>query len=125
MAGEHWKQQPDDQDYPAAQSFLSLLVGPKMAAKLVRALRKQDQLVRYAAKDLLRAARLPLLSSEDSEVAADLKKVKQGSKLSPVLVVRGDPLCIADGYHRICASYHIDEKAEVPCRIVAPPSARH
>jgi hypothetical protein len=38
--------------------------------------------------------------------------------LSPVLLVSGDPLWIADGYHRICVSYHIDEKAEVPCRIV-------
>jgi hypothetical protein len=24
----------------------------------------------------------------------------------------------ADGYHRICASYHLDEDADIPCRIV-------
>lgn len=123
MASEHWKNEPEDQDYPAATSYLSLLVGPELAAKLVKALRKQDELVHYAAKDLLRASHLPLLSSKDSEVAADLKKINFGSKLSPVLLVQGDPLWIADGYHRICVSYHIDEKAEVPCRIVPrPPS---
>jgi hypothetical protein len=28
------------------------------------------------------------------------------------------PLTIADGYHRVCASYHLDEDADVPCRLV-------
>ena len=27
------------------------------------------------------------------------------------------PLTVADGYHRICASYHLDEDADIPCRI--------
>jgi hypothetical protein len=118
LTSEHWKQEPEDQDFPAAEAFLSLLVGPSAAAKLAKALRKQEKLVTHAAKDLLRASGLPLLGPDDSEVAADLKKIKMGSRLSPVLLVSGDPLWIADGYHRICVSYHIDEKAEVPCRIV-------
>jgi hypothetical protein len=46
-----------------------------------------------------------------------------------VLLVRGrgdkgTPLTVADGYHRICASHHIDEDADVPCRLVALPSIR-
>jgi hypothetical protein len=118
MTSQHWKQEPEDHDFPAAEAFLSLLVGPSAAAKLAKALRKQEKLVNHAAKDLLRASGLPLLGPDDSEVAADLKKIKMGSRLSPVLLVFGDPLWIADGYHRICVSYHIDEKAEVPCRIV-------
>jgi hypothetical protein len=118
MTSEHWKQEPEDQDFPAAEAFLSLLVGPSPAAKLTKALRKQERLVNHAAKDLLRASGLPLLGPDDSEVAADLKKIQMGSRLSPVLLVFGDPLWIADGYHRICVSYHIDEKADVPCRIV-------
>jgi hypothetical protein len=118
MAGEHWKSEPEEQDFPAAISFLSLLVGMEAATKLVKALRKQDALVHHAAKDLLRASHLPLLPADDSEVAADLNKIKMGTKLSPVLLVQGDPLWIADGYHRVCVSYHVDEKAEVPCRIV-------
>ena len=74
---------------------------------------------RASVEDVLRAAGLPLLKLDDPEVAADLAKVKRGKKLSPVLLVQGVPLWIADGYHRVCASYHIDEKARVPCRIVA------
>ena len=66
---------------------------------------------------------LRLLTATDARVAADLKKVKRGQKLSPVLLVRGQmgqgmPLTIADGYHRICASYLIDPEADIPCRLV-------
>jgi hypothetical protein len=118
-AGEHWKDEPEEQDLPAAESFLSLLVGPGEAAKLRKALRKEKTLVHYAARDILRASGLPLLAPDDSEVAADLDKIKLGKKLSPVLLVEGIPLWIADGYHRVCASYHSGEKTEIPCRIVA------
>jgi hypothetical protein len=27
-------------------------------------------------------------------------------------------LTVADGYHRICASYHLDPDSEIPCRVV-------
>jgi hypothetical protein len=123
MPVEHWKQEPDDKDYQAAESYLSLLVDPEVAAKLVKALRKQGEFVHFAAKDVLRASHLALLDSDDFEVAADLQKVKLGTRLSPVLLIRGDPLWIADGYHRICCSYHLDEKTLVPCRIVARQNA--
>jgi hypothetical protein len=119
LAGEHWKAGPEAQDFPAAESYLSLLVGPVAAAKLAKALRKEQTLRLYAAKDILRAAGLPLLGPDDPEVATDLGKVKAGRKLSPVLLVQGIPLWVADGYHRICASYHLDEKALVPCRMTA------
>jgi hypothetical protein len=119
VADEHWKDEPETQDFPAAESYLSLLVGSAAAAGLAKALRKERTLQHYAAKDILRAAGLPLLSPDDSEVVADLDKVKAGTKLSPVLLVWGTPLWVADGYHRVCASYHLDEKTWVPCRIVA------
>jgi hypothetical protein len=121
VAGEHWKDEPEAQDFPAAESYLSLLIGPAAAGTLARALRKEQTLQHYAAKDILRAAGLPLLGADDSEVAADLEKVKAGRKLSPVLLVYGTPLWVADGYHRVCVSYHLDEKTRVPCRMVAPP----
>jgi hypothetical protein len=119
LTGEHWKNKPEPQDFPAAESYLSLLVGPDAAAGLVKALRNERRLRHYAAKDILRAAGLSLLAPDDSEVAADLAKVKLGKKLSPVLLVQGIPLWVADGYHRVCASYHLDEKTLVPCRAVA------
>jgi hypothetical protein len=114
----NWKDAPEAQDLPAAQSYLSLLLGPAEAAKLVKRLRQKQALELYAAKDILRASGLPLLGPDDSEVAADLDKVRSGRKLSPILLVRGSPLWVADGYHRVCASYHIDEKTEVPCLVV-------
>jgi hypothetical protein len=119
LAGEHWKDKPESQDFPAAESYLSLLVGTAAAARLVEALRIEHGLRHYAAKDILRAAGLPLLGPDDSEVAADLAKVRLGKKLSPVLLVQGIPLWVADGYHRVCVSYHLDEKTLVPCRIAA------
>jgi hypothetical protein len=119
---EHWKQQPDEHDYPAAEDYLSLVTSPAEAKRLARRLRVAP-IEQRKAKDLLRASRLPLLASENFHVAKDLKKVTQGKLLSPVLLVRGMlrthiPLIVADGYHRICASYHLDEDANIPCRIV-------
>lgn len=118
MTGEHWKDEPEAQDFPAAQSYLSLLLGAAAAGGLVKALRKEKTLQHFAVKDILRASGLALLSADDSEVAADLNKVKRGEKLSPVLLVQGIPLWVADGYHRVCASYHLNEKTMVPCRMV-------
>jgi hypothetical protein len=123
MASEHWKDEPEAQDFPAAKSYLSLLIGLKAAGRLAKALRKETTLQHFAAKDILRAAGLPLLPTDDSEVAADFEKIKNGIKLSPVLLVSGEPLWVADGYHRICTSYHLDEKEPVPCRF-APRSAK-
>jgi hypothetical protein len=118
VAIEHWKDEPEAEDFPAARSYLSLLVGLSAATKLSKELHKAKALEHYAAKDLLRAAGLPLLGEDDAEVAADLKKVSAGEKLSPVLLVQGIPLWIADGYHRVCTSYHLDEKSLVPCRAI-------
>jgi hypothetical protein len=120
-AKENWKNEPDDHDYPAAEDYLSLLMPPDSAKRVVRRLRTAPVVTRKA-KDLLRASRLRVLPPENLHVARDLQKVKAGKQLSPVLLVRGQltsevPLTIADGYHRICASYHLDEDADIPCRI--------
>jgi hypothetical protein len=90
--------------------------------KLVNALQTSPT-VRHQAKDLLRASGLALLPIDNAHVASDLAKVNRGEKLSPVLLVRGDfrrgsPLTIADGYHRVCASYHLSENADIPCHLV-------
>jgi hypothetical protein len=121
----NWKEQPDDHDYPAAENYLSLIMLPGAAHKIAQRLRRAP-IVHWMAKDVLRASRLPVLPADSYHVAKDLRKVKSGKKLSPVLLVRGRldaeiALTIADGYHRICASYHLDEETEIPCRIVDAP----
>lgn len=118
MKTEHWKEEPDEKDYPAALNYLSLLTDPREAKRIVKALKSSTQIDHFAAKDLLRASGLPSLGVDDHEVEKDLDKVKSGEKLSPVLLVRGTPLWIADGYHRICASYHLSEDEAIPCRLV-------
>jgi len=124
MATEHWQDRPEEKDFSAARTYLSLLLEPKQAKRLARALEQTSGLEHFMAKDILRASGLPLLPPENHEVAKDLSKVKSGTKLSPVLLVRGTPLWVADGYHRVCASYSLDEDAEIPCRIVPRDPAR-
>jgi hypothetical protein len=118
---EHWKEEPDDHDYPAAADYLSLLMGADEVEATVKALREAT-ITHRKAKDLLRSSRLALLPPDNAHVAIDLQKVRKGELLSPLLLVRGSagrdvPLTVADGYHRICASYHLDENADIPCRI--------
>jgi hypothetical protein len=119
---EHWTDAPDAHDYPAAEDYLSLLTTPEAAHKLAGRL-QSAQLLHRKAKDLLRASALPVLDSANVHVAKDLAKVKKGTPLSPVLLVRGElatgvSLTIADGYHRICASHHLNEDEDIPCRLV-------
>ncbi len=123
-----WKEEPDEHDYPAAADYLELLLSAGEVVALVEGLRAAP-LTTKKAKDLLRASRLPLLPGSDVHVREELGKIARNSKLSPVLLVRGAllgdlPLTVADGYHRICASYHLDEDADIPCRIADFPPAR-
>jgi hypothetical protein len=119
---EMWKPEPDAHDFPAALDYLTLILPSETAERLVEALRAAETSHRKA-KDLLRASRLRRLPADNPHVASDLRKIKRRQPLSPVLLVRGDspsgrPLEIADGYHRICASYLTDENADIPCRLV-------
>jgi hypothetical protein len=121
VRSETWKNEPDDHDFPAAGDYLSLLFPETVVAAIVDRLRAAETTHRKA-KDLMRASRLPLLAKDDVHVAEDLKRVAAGTPLSPVLLVRGDAragraLIVADGYHRICASYFLDDDADIPCRL--------
>ena len=117
-----WDTTPAKDDYAAAARFLSLLMSDDRASSLAMRLRRGG-IVQHRANDLLRASSLGLLPAKDPEVAKDLKRVKEGKRLSPVLLVRElgagiRGLTVADGYHRICASYHLDPDSDIPCRIV-------
>lgn len=120
-----WGDEPDEHDYPAAADYLALLASAEQIAEIVATL-KHAPVVHKKAKDLLRASQLALLPKDNVHVQRDLKKIKDGKKLSPILVVRGNldagvAMQIADGYHRVCASYYTDENTDIPVR-VAPPT---
>jgi hypothetical protein len=115
-----WLEQPEEKDYAAAQSFLSMVLPPSALSETIAALRTAP-LGHWAAKDLLRAAGLPPLKPKQSaEVAEKLKKISKGIPISPVLLVGGirEHLVIGDGYHRASAAYRIDEDALVPGRLL-------
>jgi len=123
-----WTPHPAEHDYPAAESFLRLIAAADVV-KVCTGLLSEAPTVHQHAKDILRAAGLPLLPADDPEVAKDLKAVANGTALSPILLIGGDigtgrALQIADGYHRVCASYHVSEDTEIPCRLIRlPPTA--
>jgi hypothetical protein len=117
-----WSEQEEGADFEAAFKYLSLLCSDRKAHALVKSLRTSKPL-EHAAKDLLRAAQLPLLPSDESHVSEDLKRIQKSKALAPILLIRGDlasglSLIVADGYHRICAVCYFDESAPVRCRIV-------
>ena len=115
-----WLDEPEATNYPAAISYLSLSLAPKRARKLVAQLR-EAKVEQFKAKDIFRASQLSLLGVSNSHVVRDLKKIRSGKRLSPILLVRIPELMrvvVADGYHRMCAVYSLDEDALIPCKIV-------
>ena len=116
-----WLDAPEDHDYDAAADYLSMLAESATVEATVAALKAAMPVYREA-KDILRAARLTLLPADNAHVKSDLAKIGEGKKLSPILLVRGsaaDALQIADGYHRVCASYMTDENTPIPCRLAS------
>ena len=113
-----WLERPESHDFPAAADYLTMLADAQTVKKLIKKL-KAGTVTHRKAKDILRAAQLGLLPVDNAHVAADMTKIEKGLPLSPILLVRGDfrtgvPLQIADGYHRVCASYHTDENTDIP-----------
>jgi disulfide oxidoreductase YuzD len=115
-----WLSEPEDKDYPAAQSYLSLLHTETETIGLVRKL-KDAKVAQFKAKDIFRASKLSLLGVSNSHVTKDQQKIKEGKALSPLLLVRDSQngkVVIADGYHRLCAVYSFNEDEMIPCKIV-------
>jgi hypothetical protein len=115
-----WLTDAEDHDFPAAQSYLSLIYPGKRAALLTAKLRA-SKIVQFKAKDIFRASGLSLLGISNLHVEKDKQKILDGKNLSPLLLVRDEAnarVIIADGYHRLCAVYAFDEDALIPCKIV-------
>ena len=120
-----WKDQPDAHDYPAAAAYLSLVATGDLVGRTSRAEGRPAR--PFQGQGHL--AGVPMTSATRREPACRGRycKVDSGKQLSPVLLVRGAltrgfPLQIADGYHRVCASYHLGENNDIPCRIAELPA---
>ena len=81
---------------------------------------KRGSVVQCQSKDIFRASSLSLLCVSDKHVGRDLRKLRAGKPLSPLLLVRVPEFAkvvVADGYHRLCAACLAYEDAVVPCKI--------
>lgn len=95
----HWITESSAGNYAGATDFLSLSMPPAAAIAVVDRFPGSPLSTRRA-NDLLRASGLERLDDRELQVAKDLKRLRRGEKLPPVLVLRGDisagrPLVIA------------------------------
>ena len=114
-----WLEEPNDGNYPAAKSYLDLIIDPNTVDLIVDRL-KNEKIQHFKAKDIFRASRLSLLGISNSHVKKNIKKISEGIKMSPILLVRNtrdNSVIIADGYHRMCATYTYSEDEDIPCKI--------
>lgn len=117
--GVVWLEKPQKHDYPAAASYLNLIFDKKVVKVIVAKLKKESMTI-FKAKDVFRASELSLLGVSNSHVVKNQKKIKNGERMSPILLVRySGKVIIADGYHRMCAVYTLSEDVAIPCKIVS------
>jgi len=115
-----WLPDVEEHDYPAAESYLSLIYSNDQVDDMIARFRAAA-IVQFKAKDIFRASQLSLLGVSNSHVEKDRKKIQKGVSLSPLLILRDEAngkAVIADGYHRLCAIYGFDEDALIPCKII-------
>ena len=115
-----WLSDEEEHDYPAAESYLSLIYAEDRVAEMMARFRKAP-VMQFKAKDIFRASRLSLLGVSNLHVDKDRKKIKKGHEISPLLLLRDErngKVVIADGYHRLCAIYEFDEDAWIKCKII-------
>ena len=123
---EHWKSTPDEHDYPAAHDYLTLVIPEAQVNELVKGLMNAPLTTRKA-KDLLRAAAYRFFLTPTYMWPTTSQRSTRASSFRPCSWCEArrpgaPPLLVADGYHRICASYHLDEDADIPCRLVDRPA---
>ena len=116
-----WLSTPELHDYDASLSYLMLAYDIEKSKEIVKRLKDCKEILWFKAKDLYRMSRLPMLPYNDLHVKNNLKKIKNGKKLSPLLLVR-DPanssVIIVDGFHRLCSVYNKNYDISIPCKIV-------
>ena len=114
-----WQDDAPPFDYEAAGHYLALVDVQKNIDKALADLHA-GAIVEYKATDLLRAAQLVVPKADDRPTREQIKKIKRGEPVSPVLLVRVPALkkvIVADGFHRICAAYRIDPDVVLHCKL--------
>ena len=68
-----WRSKPQKHDYPAAASYLSLILGEQAAENAAKEL-ESAEMSRFPAKDIFRASMLSLLGVSNSHVERIVQK---------------------------------------------------
>src|SRR3954447_17685691 len=108
-----WLPNVPKHDFEAAASYLELIYPPARCETIIAGLSAAD-LVEFKAKDIFRASQLSLLGVSNLHVEKDRAQIDKGEALAPLLLVRDErngKVIVADGYHRLCAVYQVDEDA--------------
>lgn len=115
-----WLNAPEDHDFPAAVSYLSLIFTLEYARDVVDRLKSPTTQMFYKSKDIFRASGLTELTADNKHVKKNIEKIEKGEALSPLLLVRHSTcskVIVADGYHRLCTAHLLNEDFDIPCRI--------
>ena len=76
-----WLPQPEDKNFPAAESYLGLLYNDTTVKSIVSNL-KSGPLSQFKAKDIFRASGLSLLGVSNSHVEKNRKKIESDTPFS-------------------------------------------
>lgn len=120
MATIEWAKKVTKKDLESAEEYLRLIFEPKDVKRAMSKLeRHRSDIEKFKVRDILRASQNELKPETNEDVQKQFIKMFEGEPLVPILLVRKDhKLFIADGYHRMCAAYYLDEEAQMCCVLV-------
>ena len=112
----HWSATLQERQVIGALNFLRLLLSEKEVKKAGKQLRRKFTITFHAAKDIIRASQSQMVADSDDNLKEQLRKIKVGESISPIVLLRLERrVIVADGFHRLCAGYKIDEKQKIAC----------
>lgn len=115
-----WFDTPELHDYDASFDYMRLIFDEKTCNKIIEDL-KNAPMTSFKAKDIFRASGLSLADASNFHVKKNLKKMKNGEKMVPILLVRDSKhgkVHISDGFHRLSAVWTLSEDINIPCKII-------
>lgn len=112
-----WADEPDGKHYTAAYDWLSLLWDSERAEQAIERLRNVP-VIELPAANVCQTAGFDPLPLHDPGVLRELRRACTGRPRGPLLCVHtSSGVVIADGHHRLSASYGLDPFASVRLKL--------
>lgn len=103
-------------DFEAARTWLLRMFGPDTADRLMASLEAAPTVSRMAC-DIVRTGCITLIPKDNLMVAHFMRHLRRGNMFKPLLLVEWRPLIVADGHHRLAASFYTDPGMLIPCKV--------